>query len=52
LLSFPDGTAPFALVTDTSTMAMGAVLQQRTKDTWQPRTISKKMSTAQKKYSA
>jgi hypothetical protein len=32
----PDGTAPIALVTDASTTAMGAVLQQWTKDPRQP----------------
>ena len=53
MLAHPDGTAPIALVTDASTTAMGAVLQQRAKDTWQPLAFfSKKMSTAQQKYSA
>ena len=45
-----DGTAPIALVTYASIMAMGAVLQ-RTKFSWQPLTsFSKKMSTVQQKY--
>jgi hypothetical protein len=53
MLAHPEGTAPIALVTDSSTTAMGAVLQQRTKDTLQPLTLfSKKISTAQQKYSA
>jgi cleavage and polyadenylation specificity factor subunit 1 len=40
-------------VTEASTTAIGAVLQQRTQNTWQPLTFfSKKMSTAQQKYSA
>jgi hypothetical protein len=42
-----------ALMTDASTTAMGAVLQQRTQDTWQPLAFfSKKMNTSQQKYSA
>ena len=53
MLAHPDGAAPIALVTDASTTAMGAVLQQRTPDAWQPLAFfSKKMSTAQQKYSA
>jgi hypothetical protein len=44
---------PIALVTDASTTAMGVVLQQQTKHTWQTLNFfSKKMSTAQQKYSA
>ena len=53
MLAHPDGAAPIALVTDASTTAMGAVLQQRTQDSWRPLAFfSKKMSTAQQKYSA
>ena len=53
ILAHPDGTAPIALVTDASTTVMGAVLQQRTTDSWQPLTFfSKKMSRVQQKYSA
>jgi hypothetical protein len=53
MLSHPNGAAPIALVTDASTTAMGAVLQQRTQNTWLPLAFfSKKMSTAQQKYSA
>jgi len=36
MLAHPDGAAPIALVTDASTTAMDAVLQQRTQNTWQP----------------
>jgi hypothetical protein len=36
LLAHPDPTAPLALITDASTSAMGAVLQQRVKKAWQP----------------
>jgi hypothetical protein len=36
LLAYPDRTAPLALVTDTSTTVMGAVLQQRIQGIWQP----------------
>ena len=35
LLAHPDPSAPLALVTDASTSAMGAVLQQQIKDVWQ-----------------
>ena len=53
MLDRPDGAAPISLVTDASTTAMGAVLQQRKQDSWQPQAFfSKKMSTAQQKYSA
>jgi hypothetical protein len=53
MLAHPDCTAPIALVTDASTTAMGAVLQQQIRDTWQPLAFfSKKMSGAQQKYSA
>jgi len=49
----PDGASPIALVTDASTTAMGAVLQQRAQNPWQPLVFfSKKMSTARQKYSA
>jgi cleavage and polyadenylation specificity factor subunit 1 len=53
MLAHPDGAAPIALVTDASTTAMGAVLQQQAENAWQPLVFfSKKMSTAQQKYSA
>jgi hypothetical protein len=42
-----------ALVTDASTSAMGAVLQQRVDNAWQPLVFfSKKLNPAQQKYSA
>jgi hypothetical protein len=34
LLAYPDQSTPFALVTDASTSAMVAVLQQRVKNAW------------------
>ena len=53
LLAHPDSTAPLALVTDASSSAMGAVLQQRIQDVWQPLAFfSRKLSPAQQKYSA
>jgi transposase InsO family protein len=53
LLAHPDPLAPLALVTDAPTTAIGAVLQQRVKNTWQPLAFfSKKFNSAQQKYSA
>jgi hypothetical protein len=53
LLAHPDLSAPLALVTDASTSAMGAVLQQRVQNAWQPLVFfSSKLSPAQYKYSA
>jgi hypothetical protein len=53
VLAHPDPSAPPALVTDASTSAMGAVLQQRVNNTWQPLAfVSKKLSPAEQKYSA
>jgi hypothetical protein len=53
LLAHPDSTAPLALVTDASTTAMGAVLQQQVQDVWQPLAFySRKLSPAHQKYSA
>jgi cleavage and polyadenylation specificity factor subunit 1 len=53
LLAHPDPSAPLALVTDASTSAMGAVLQQHVKNPWQPLALfSKKLNPAQQKYSA
>ena len=53
LLAHPDPSAPLALVTDASTYAMGAVLQQRVRNTWQLLAFfSKKLNPAQQKYSA
>jgi cleavage and polyadenylation specificity factor subunit 1 len=53
LLAHPDPSAPLALVTDASTSAMGAVLQQRVDNAWQPLAFfSRKLNPAQSKYSA
>jgi cleavage and polyadenylation specificity factor subunit 1 len=52
LLAHPDTSGPLALVTDASTSAMGAVLQQYVKNVWQPLAFSKKLSPARQKYSA
>jgi hypothetical protein len=52
LLGHPDPSAPLAHVTDVSTSAMGAVLQQQVKNAWQPLAfIFKKLNPAQQKYS-
>ena len=51
-LAHPHPTAPLALVTDASTAAMGAVLQQRVQDNWLPIAFFSRMSPAQQKYSA
>jgi cleavage and polyadenylation specificity factor subunit 1 len=53
LLAHPHPSAPFALVTDASTTAMGAVLQQLVRNSWQPLAFfSRKLTPAQQKYSA
>jgi cleavage and polyadenylation specificity factor subunit 1 len=53
LLAHPDTSAPLALVTDASTTAMGAVLQQLVNEVWQPLAFfSRKLSPTQQKYSA
>jgi hypothetical protein len=50
-LAHPHPSAPLAIVTDASTSAMGAVLQQRVKNAWQPLAFfSKKLNPAQQKY--
>lgn len=52
LLAHPDCQATLALVTDASDTAMGAVLQQRKDDEWQPLAFfSRKLSPSQQKYS-
>jgi hypothetical protein len=51
MLARPDSGTPIALVTDASTTAMGAVLQQWAQNAWQPLAFFSKMSTAQQKYS-
>ena len=53
LLAYPDPDAPLAIFTDASDFAIGAALQQRTKDRWQPLGFfSKKLSSAGTKYGA
>jgi cleavage and polyadenylation specificity factor subunit 1 len=53
LLAHPDPSAPLALVTDASTNAKSAVLQQRIENAWQPLAFfSRKLSPDQQKYSA
>jgi cleavage and polyadenylation specificity factor subunit 1 len=52
-LAHNEPTAQLALVTDASTSAMGAVLQQRVDNAWQPLAFfSMKLNPAQQKYSA
>ena len=53
LLAHPDASAPLAVVSDASTIAMGAVLQQFVHNEWHPLAFfSRKLNTAQQKYSA
>jgi hypothetical protein len=53
LLAHPDPSAPLALITDASTSAMGAVLQQHIQNAWQPLAFfSKKLNPVQHKCSA
>jgi cleavage and polyadenylation specificity factor subunit 1 len=53
LLAHPDPSSPLVLATDASTSAIGAVLQQRVQNAWQPLAFfSRKLSPAQQKYSA
>lgn len=52
LLSHPDSSAELAIVTDASDSAIGAVLQQRKGEVWQPLAFfSRKLKDSQKKYS-
>ena len=52
MLAHPDCNARMALVTDASDTAMGAVLEQRSKNGWQPIAFfSRKFNVAQIKYS-
>jgi len=52
LLSHPDPTAELVVTTDASSTAIGAVIQQRMKEGWQPLAfLSKKLSNIQVKYS-
>lgn len=53
LLAHPVTDAPLALVTDASSSALGAVLQQLVEEEWQPLAFfSKKLNKAQQCYSA
>jgi hypothetical protein len=52
LLTHTDPSAPPAIVTDASTPAMGAVIQQHVNDAWQPFAFSKKLNPDQQKYSS
>lgn len=53
LLSYPAPNTPLAIMCDASDRAVGAVLQQKVENRWQPLSFfSKKLSPAQKKYSA
>ena len=53
LLAFPDPSAQFAVQTDASGTAIGAVLQQFKNQTWQPLCFfSRRLTPAQCKYSA
>lgn len=52
LLAHPNSTADLAIVTDASDSAIGAVLQQKNGEHWQPLAFfSHKLNPAQKKYS-
>ena len=52
LLAHPDPSAELAIATDASDVGIGAVLQQRVNNVWQPLGFfSKKLTSAQKKYS-
>lgn len=52
LLAHPDSKAELAVQTDASDVAIGAVLQQRRGDTWEPLAFfSRKLNSAQRKYS-
>lgn len=52
LLAHPDATAELTIVTDASDTAIGAVLQQRKGENWEPLAFySHKLSSAQRKYS-
>jgi len=51
MLVHPETTAKLRLITDAFDTAIGAVLQQRDKENWQPLVfLSKKLSDAQRKY--
>jgi ribonuclease HI len=50
LLTHPNPSVPLALITDASMFTMGAVLQQRVNNTWQPLVFSRKLNPGEKKY--
>ena len=53
MLAHPIPGAPISLAVDASNYAIGAVLQQRANDTWQPLGfLTKPLNSAQRKYSA
>jgi hypothetical protein len=53
LLSHPMNDSQFSITTDASNIAVGAVLQQRNNDCWEPLGFfSKKLTAAETKYSA
>jgi hypothetical protein len=52
LFAHPDSSAPLTLVTGASTSAIGALLQRRAKNAWQPLAFSRKLNLGQQKYSA
>ena len=53
MLAHPIPGAPISLAVDASDFAIGAVLQQRANDTWQPLGfLTKPLNSAQRKYSA
>ena len=53
LLAHPKSHAPLSVMTDASDVAVGAVLQQRVDDTWQPIAFfSRKLKPAETRYSA
>lgn len=52
LLAFPDNSKELSLQTDTSNRAIGAVIQQKVGDHWQPLSfLSRKLSKSQVKHS-
>lgn len=52
LLTFPDGSAPLALTTDASGVAVGAVLEQFSDKVWKPLAFfSRKLRPSEQKYS-
>ena len=52
LLSYPQPNATIAIITDASDIAVGAVLQQHVRDTWQPIAyFSRKLKPSETRYS-